>query len=371
IDNKVGSRLRRDTYINRAKIYYESNHFQHALDNFDRAVEAQPFEAGSVDYDDLTEMHRKCKDHVLQGPAESSVMDLFGLSLPINEKLPFISDCVALDENEIYGRYIITKKDLSPGDVVVAEEPFFKQLTALCSSHTNEKTIMDFDFRDTDEANKKKLILSVSGLDKREPVNEASSDRFKNVFAQIYEDFGGAHSELVDFLTKCSLSLTVNFFHFFWSATDDAEPSGYALCALSAFFAHSCDPNVEKIDVDNKFVFVVKKPIKAGEQLSMCYDRYNFMKNSFYERQKYLKSVYNFECKCVACVDNYPRYHYEFNRQNITIKEAKERYRHNCELIKEKFAEYPNENLCAMMAENIYLLTNIGNNMHLSTGTTI
>ncbi|KAL7027893.1 hypothetical protein ACKWTF_005639 [Chironomus riparius] len=52
--------------------------------------------------------------------------DFFKLSHPPNPKIPFIADCLEVKENDVYGRFIATKKDLLPGDVVIMEEPFYK-----------------------------------------------------------------------------------------------------------------------------------------------------------------------------------------------------------------------------------------------------
>lgn len=58
--------------------------------------------------------------------AENVKDDFFKLSHPPNPKIPFIADCLEVKENEIYGRFIATKEDLLPGDIVIMEEPFYK-----------------------------------------------------------------------------------------------------------------------------------------------------------------------------------------------------------------------------------------------------
>lgn len=426
------------SFVNRSKIYYKVKQFQRALDNLCWAQKIKPFDNGCTD---LLDMVGICKAEILRSQNPPQSTDCFELTLPINEKVPFVSACLELKENEIYGRYFVTSKDLQPGDVFVAEEPFFKvidptvchlrcsvccstnfyclipcdnctaamfcsdeckrstihgrecgihletleeymlqrmfyqtmdicgsvdQLKQLLKSETTAKTILDFDFsHTTGEAKKRKIIQSVSGLDKRDPGSVVTHTRYRRIIDRlIAETSTNSDDFLRDYLNKCLQSLTVNFFHFFWSAENHAEGKGFALCALSAFFSHSCDPNIEKVDVDNKLVFVARKPIKAGEQLNMCYDRYNFMRYSLDERQRYLKDVYDFGCNCAACVNDYPKYDFEWTLSSqLNIEAAKDRYRNNCEFIRKNISSYPCQTICSVVEENVFLLSLIGNRM--------
>lgn len=431
------------SFTNRSKIYYKVKQYERALDNLNWAKEIKLAENGCTG---LTELVSACNAELLGATASVDSPDIFQLSLPINERLPFVSACLELRENEIYGRYFVTNKDLSPGDVIVAEEPFFKvidpqvshlrcsiccstnlyslipcdnccramfcsnecknstiherecephekrmdtleeymlqrmfyqaievcdgsmdKLKTLVSSEAEEKTILDFDFRhSTDEGmNKRKIILAVSGLDKRDPDSDEAFSRYEKIIDRLYTETATASKDgfLKDYLVRCLQSLTVNFFHFFWSASNDAEPKGFLLCALSAFFSHSCDPNVEKVDMDNKLVFVAKRPIKAGEQLNMCYDRYNFMRYSLEERQSYLNAVYKFKCNCDACANDYAKYNYKFDDRQLDVKTAKERYRKNCEYISQNMSTFPSQTICNVMEENVFLLSFVGNGM--------
>lgn len=435
----AGSSFIYASLICRSTIYYKVKQYRCALDNLYWANEIKPFDD---DCHDLLEMVRICEEEMLRDPMPTSSMDFFDLTLPVNEKVPFISACLELKKNEVYGRYFSTNKDLNPGDVIVAEEPFFKviatnvchlrcciccstnlysliqcgscsramfcssqckrstihareceasakdmdtleeyllqrmfyqaidicgsieQLESLVLSETNDKTILDFDFRHTtNEVKKKKIILAVSGLDKRDPGSLEAYSRFQKVIDRLITETGAKNDFLNNYLIKCLQSLTVNFFHFQWNASADAEAKGLALCTLAAFFSHSCDPNIEKIDVDNKFIFVARKPIKAGEQLNMCYDKYDFMKYSLVERQQYLNDVYKFKCNCAACVNDYSTYNFNFKETQFQIEEAKTKYRKNCEFIQENISFHPNENICRVIEENVYLLSYVGNRL--------
>jgi len=46
---------------------------------------------------------------------------------------------------------------------------------------------------------------------------------------------------------------------------------GKAILLFGSFFNHSCDPNVDAICYENKFVYAVNRPVKAGEQLFVSY----------------------------------------------------------------------------------------------------
>lgn len=428
-----------ESLTNRARIYHKVKQYERALKDLNRAKEIKPLENGRTE---LLELWNTCNNLVKSGSSVGPSKDIFQLSLPINESLPFVSACLELKQNEIYGRYFITNKDLNPGDVIVAEEPFFKvidskvshlrcciccstnlyslipcdkcadamfcstecknstihgrecepggrrmdtleeymlqrmfyqavecagsidELKTLVSSATEHKTILDFDFRhSTDEVNKKKIILAVSGLDKRDPTSTDAHSRYQKIIDRLTTETAATDDFLENYLVRCLQSLTVNFFHFFWSAANDADPKGFLLCALSAFFSHSCDPNVEKVDLDNKLAFVAKRPISAGEQLNMCYDRYNFMRYSLAERQTYLNAVYKFKCNCDACVNDYAKYDFEFDDRKLDVETAKEKYGKNCEYIKQNMSTYPCQTICNAMEENVFLLSYIGNGM--------
>lgn len=59
---------------------------------------------------------------------ETAKWDFFQLSYPPNEKIPFIVEGLELNENDQFGRHIITTKELKAGDIVAIEEPFFKTI---------------------------------------------------------------------------------------------------------------------------------------------------------------------------------------------------------------------------------------------------
>lgn len=76
----------------------------------------------------------------------------------------------------------------------------------------------------------------------------------------------------------------------------------FALCSL---LNHSCAPNVVRVVNEITMIVIVKRAIKAGEQI---FDNYGpiYEENDISSRQSQLKVHYNFDCQCEACVNKYP-----------------------------------------------------------------
>ena len=247
-----------------------------------------------------------------------------------------------------------------------------EELQKLMNRQTSSKTIMDFDLSDpTDPMNLKNRILATTSLAEREPWSAEAYAKYESVTNQLQAETEDERNFLRNYLVRCLKSMTVNFFHFFWSPKQ-VKGQGFALCSLAAYFAHSCDPNIDKIDVDNKFAFVAKKPIKAGEQLFMNYDRYSFLTHSRQDRQDYFNKIYTFECGCSACSNHYPqltdlpKFDDKFDEKmpaTMSIEASVTRYQENCEYIKNNMEHYPCYEICSLMVQNIDLLHAIGNDL--------
>lgn len=231
-----------------------------------------------------------------------------------------------------------------------------------------KKTIMDFDLNQPDETeNLKNRIIATTGLTEREPWTEESYAKFESVVQELEREFGNGKNFVRNYLAHCLKAMTVNFFHFFWTGN---EGLGYVLCSLAAYFTHSCDPNCDKIDVENKFVFVARKPIKAGDQLTICYDRFDFLTHSLDDRQEYFNRVYTFKCACPACsndfqsLDNLPKYDENFREPQVdfnSFASMREQYSKNCEYIRDNIDRYPCFEICTLMLQNNRLLRVMGN----------
>lgn len=117
-----------DAYSGRSKVYYEAQQFEKCLDDIQCAIDASVCEEKSKTFKSL---HDKCNERlsvIASDSDDNGKWDFFKLTQPAHEKIPFIADCLEVRENEVYGRYIATTRDLKPGDIVVVEEPFYKVL---------------------------------------------------------------------------------------------------------------------------------------------------------------------------------------------------------------------------------------------------
>ncbi|XP_055692866.1 SET and MYND domain-containing protein 4-like [Lutzomyia longipalpis] len=48
------------------------------------------------------------------------------VGLPVNEKIPYLARCLKMQEDSLYGRYVIADEDIPAGTVIAIEEPFCK-----------------------------------------------------------------------------------------------------------------------------------------------------------------------------------------------------------------------------------------------------
>jgi SET and MYND domain-containing protein 4 len=76
----------------------------------------------------------------------------------------------------------------------------------------------------------------------------------------------------------------------------------YLFCSL---LNHSCAPNIKRLNVDEKVVVIVSRPIAKGGQLFDSY-RPNFNNQSKAQRQEGLLKDYGFVCECEACINEWP-----------------------------------------------------------------
>lgn len=118
------SQLLSDAYAGRAKIYYASKHFKLCSENIQNAISACVCGKKCKSY---KELQQDC-DEILKNISSENEDSYFHLSRPAHKKIPFIVESLEVRENDLYGRYISTTKDLDAGEVVVLEEPFYKVL---------------------------------------------------------------------------------------------------------------------------------------------------------------------------------------------------------------------------------------------------
>lgn len=80
---------------------------------------------------------------------------------------------------------------------------------------------------------------------------------------------------------------------------------GKIMSPLQCFTTVSCVPNAEFINVDNKLVLMVLRPIKAGEKISVSLGGITFVHYEREARQLLHTVLFDAPCKCVACRKNW------------------------------------------------------------------
>lgn len=123
---KVDSEHMALAYGNRSAVYLETGEYERCLENIQMARNAGFPEAK---LERLAERETQCKKLMeTRQPDTDDPWTFFKLSYPPNEKLPFIANCLELNENLTHGRHIIASHDLKPGDIIALEETPFQAL---------------------------------------------------------------------------------------------------------------------------------------------------------------------------------------------------------------------------------------------------
>lgn len=112
-------------YAYRAKIYFNMRLLEASMENVNYATE---YGGSTIDSNlELDRVRTKCLNALMNGTDIQS----FELKVPepllsytAHENIPFIADCIQLNMNKMYGRHLITNRDLKPGDVIMVEKPF-------------------------------------------------------------------------------------------------------------------------------------------------------------------------------------------------------------------------------------------------------
>ncbi|RWS06542.1 SET and MYND domain-containing protein 4-like protein [Dinothrombium tinctorium] len=85
-----------------------------------------------------------------------------------------------------------------------------------------------------------------------------------------------------------------------FSGSESELHIGHGLYSICSLFSHSCDPNCYQLFKGAKMIVVTTKQIKAGEEAMISYGP-NYKVADYRKRQKKLKDVFNFQCKCFIC----------------------------------------------------------------------
>ena len=115
-------------YANRSAVYYELELFDECLKNIELAKLNKYPENNLKKLEQREELCLAKINNVMSKTDKPVGSEFLKLTLQPNKRLPFIADCLELKSDERFGRYITTKANLHPGEVVCVEEPFTKFL---------------------------------------------------------------------------------------------------------------------------------------------------------------------------------------------------------------------------------------------------
>lgn len=196
-------------------------------------------------------------------------------------------------------------------------------MEAFVKQRTEIMTVYDFNCGDRcEKENRKKLFQATLSLTSLTSKYEAES---LNVCEEIFrkterlEKLWNSNVNFLKMLLARLSQIATLYVHGIggWSLKNNAiadEPKNpslyqqligngcYLFCAL---LNHSCAPNVKRLNVDDKVVVIVSRPIAKGGQIFDSY-RPNFNNQPKALRQEALMKDYGFLCDCEACTNDWP-----------------------------------------------------------------
>lgn len=146
----------------------------------------------------------------------------------------------------------------------------------LIKESSNSMTAFDLNMHEDLSELERKLTLVCQSLESAPPskADVAFASSFVNYHDEVKTFWKTNHHRgfLISFIVKFTGILNRNGFATHWSSpsSDDVE-TGVAIFPTLSLFNHSCSPNLFRILVDDRLVFVVRKPIEPNEQLFISY----------------------------------------------------------------------------------------------------
>lgn len=241
-----------------------------------------------------------------------------------------------------------------------------EKLQKFCEDNSKMKTPYDFDLSDpNDSFREHKMLQLMSSLQRNSIPENMKSMMNRHVKLMQSITSNAKHQKFLgNFMRKQMEIIITNSFGLTSKYDGDI---GSGIFALASYFNHSCAPNITRITVENKLVFVASRPIEKGQQLFVCY-RSNFMASPKPERQLELQNSYRFKCSCEACYKNYPTL-YELPSTDVNFSEpsqaiasaesAKIEFQANCNYINKHIESFPNFEICTLMDRNRLLLESL------------
>ncbi|CRK92827.1 CLUMA_CG006457, isoform A [Clunio marinus] len=233
------------------------------------------------------------------------------------------------------------------------------------------KTIFEMSLTNIDDKKKEKnLLIATNALQRNKIPAEMKSlmDQHVELMRSITKNV--KHREFLDEFMRKEMEIVIT--NTFGLTSPNGNEFGAGIFPLSSFFNHSCSPNVMRITVENKLVFIVSRPIEENEQLFVCY-RNDFMETSTESRKAELRTKYNFDCVCEACIENFPLLidikstslnkisPEKTSTQQFTEQIAKAEFKTNCEFINKNSKNFPNYEVCNLIKRNQSLLEYLAN----------
>lgn len=134
------------------------------------------------------------------------------------------------------------------------------------------KTIFDFDLNNSRDDELRKILLKCSISLIGGAIGK--TDQIFDIFKQIIGSYRKQDrlfliqfvEHMMNVCRKTQFSLNI-----FDESTNQFEKIGNCLLPFGGLLNHSCDPNIFWISSNGKFIYIVAKPIRAGEQLFICY----------------------------------------------------------------------------------------------------
>jgi SET domain len=260
----------------------------------------------------------------------------------------------------------------------------------------SNKTIFDFDFSNPDDPLYKfHQLVAFNGLQQDRETNEKEkieSHPMLNLMKSSKE-----RKICQEALMRVSRLKTANSFCMEFLLPiikDDSKPEadptkldfGLGIFLFASLFNHSCNPNIERVSVENKMVIMVRLPVRKDQQLFIDYgqvfvgvcaiifntfpssNRSNFQFYPLQERQRFLKKDFGFVCSCEACIYDYPRFKEAVvgaqMSRTISVAECKKNYKLNCKEITKRLKREnpPNDETSRLMDLNLFLMSVIAKN---------
>lgn len=133
--------------------------------------------------------------------------------------------------------------------------------------------------------------------------HEVKSDEYKDLMHQIL-----IHFYYINLANSYTIVSTPSWLE--KSEQIRNEKIGIGLYPFTTLINHACVPNVKALFVgenSSTYMIYASRPIRAGEQLFVCYKReMNFLDTPIGKRKDNIQREYCFNCHCDACTHNYP-----------------------------------------------------------------